>query len=478
MSNLAHIADRVLNTPLLLLPSKAETILAVLAGRIGVSAPEANRFEGDAPPQRDAEGNIKRDMWGDPKVEPYKVSGSTAIITITGSLVNRGAWVGASSGLTSYEGIQHQLKRAAANAEVKSIILDLHSPGGEAVGAFETAALVREIAAKKPVTALVAGMAASAAYAIASGATEIVTTETGVSGSIGVVLLHADYSRALANDGIKPTLIFAGSHKVDGNPFEPLSDAVQSDLQAEVNAFYEAFLSAVAAGRGSRMTVAMARATEARTMIGEAAVKAGLADRVGTFDQVLQGLNSRAAGRNTPTVKGNTMEGNNGGAPSAENNAGITQAQLDAAVANAVTQANAAAEARLAADRERMTGLDGLAAKCAGNAAALRIIGDAKTSGASVADTALALVNAGAFTGAAVLGAIQSDDASASGATPAAAGSALQAGQVPQTEDGWKAEYAGSAALQAEFVSAATYVAFKKAEAAGQVRVLHGKAGR
>jgi len=475
VSNLAHIADRVLNTPLLLLPSKAETILAVLAGRIGVSAPEASRFEGDAPPQRDADGNVKRDMWGEPKLEPYKVSGSTAIVTITGSLVNRGAWIGASSGLTSYEGIQHQLKRAAANGEVKSILIDLHSPGGEAVGAFETAALVREIAAQKPVIAVVNGMAASAAYAIASGATRIVTTETGVSGSIGVVLLHADYSRKLANEGITPTLIFAGAHKVDGHPFGPLPDGVHADLQAEVNAFYEAFLKTVAAGRGNRMTIDMARATEARTLIGQAAVDAGLADSVGSFESVLADL-TRGARRTTTSSKGHSMTEANGG-PAAETNAGITQAQLDAAVASAVAQANSAAEARLTADRERMAGLDDLATKCAGNADALKIVTDAKASGASVADTALALVKANAFTKAAVLGAIQTDDKSAAGAAPAAAGNAT-AGQVPQTEDGWKAEFEGSAALQAEFTSVAAYVAFKKAEAAGRTRVLHGKIGK
>lgn len=468
MSHLAHIADRVLNTPLLLLPSKAETILAVLAGRIGINAPEANRFEGDQPAQRDAEGNVKRNAWGDPLGEPFKLSGGVGIISVTGSLVNRGAWVGASSGLTSYEGIQFQLKRAAANADVKAILLDLHSPGGEAAGAFETAALVREISARKPVTALVAGMAASAAYAIASGASEIITTETGVSGSIGVVLLHADYSKQLASDGITPTLIFAGAHKVDGNPFEPLSESVTADLQAEVDAFYEAFLKTVAAGRGSRMTVDMARATEARTLIGQAAVNAGLADRVGSFESVLSDL-TRGARRTTTSTKGQSMTEATGG-PAAETNAGITQAQLDAAVSSAVTQANSAAEARLSADRERMAGLDGLAAKCAGNADALKIVGDAKASGASVADTALKLVEADAFTKAAVLGAIQQDGAAA--ATPAAPGAGPAAQQTP---DGWKAEYEGDPKLKAEFPTAAAYVAYRNATASGRVKVLGGR---
>jgi ClpP class serine protease len=74
-------------------------------------------------------------------------------------------------------------------------------------------------------------MAASAAYGLASAANEIVISPTSIVGSIGVVMLHADRSGELAAQGVKPTLIFAGSHKVDGNPFEPLSDAVRADLQ-------------------------------------------------------------------------------------------------------------------------------------------------------------------------------------------------------------------------------------------------------
>lgn len=476
MTFLAHLADRVLNRPLLITPTKAEVILSVLAGRIGVNAPDASRFEGDAPPQKDGEGNVKRDMWGDTVKEPFKLSSGVGIVTITGSLVNRGAWVGASSGLTSYEGIQFQLKRAAAHEDVRAILLDLHSPGGEASGAFETAAAVRAVAAQKPVTAVVNGMAASAAYAIASGATRIVTTGTGVSGSIGVVLLHADFSRQLANDGIKPTLIFAGAHKVDGNPFEPLPDTVREDLQAEVDAFYGAFLSTVAAGRGARLTADMARATEARTFIGQAAVDAGLADAVGTFESALAELSRGAApsgaGR-IPSQKGRSMSETQG-APAADTPAGITQAQLDSAVALATAQAEQRANERLAAERSRMAALDALAAKCAGQAEALRIIGEAKASGATAEATALKLFSEDVVGKIAVLGALQADDATAAGATPAPAGTGKP---VAATPEAWSAEWAASATLQAQYPSSATYVAFKKAEAAGRVRILDRRAG-
>lgn len=334
MTSLIHIADRVLNRPLLVTRDKAQLVLSVLAGRIGVNAPEASRFEGSS---------IVEDDNGARRSVPYRVTREgVGIVTITGSLVNRGAWVGASSGLTSYEGIGYQLKTAMADPSVQSVILDLHSPGGEAVGAFEVAALVRDLAARKRTVAIVNGMAASAAYAIASGATEIVTTETGVSGSIGVVLLHADFSRQLDREGITPTLIHAGAHKVDGNPFEPLSDDVREDLQSEVNAFYDAFLATVAKGRGNRLTAAAARKTEARTFIGTAAVEAGTADRVGSFETVLAEL-SRAT-----TPKGGRSTSHNGrlsmsetsGAPAAEV-AGITQAEHDVAVKAAADTARA-----------------------------------------------------------------------------------------------------------------------------------------
>lgn len=339
---LIHVADRVLNRPLLITRDKAQVILSVLAGRIGVNSPEASRFEG---------ANFAVDEDGRVRARPYRVSGSVAIITITGSLVNRGAWVGASSGLTSYEGIGHQLKSALADPAIQSVILDMHSPGGEAVGAFETAALVRQLAAKKRTVAIVNGMAASAAYAIPSGASEIVTTETGISGSIGVVLLHADFSRQLDRDGITPTLIHAGAHKVDGNPFEPLSADVRDDLQSEVNAFYDAFLATVEKGRGKRLTAAMAKATEARTYIGQAAVDVGLADRVGTFESVLAEL-SRATpsgGRSTSQNRRTSMS-ENSGVPAAQEDAGIPKVEHDAAVKAARAEGEAVG-AKAATDR-------------------------------------------------------------------------------------------------------------------------------
>lgn len=295
---LPMIADRALNRPLLVTPAKAEIIAGVLGGRIGIAdGASASRFVGD---------QVERDQSGRPvRAMPYRVADGVALVSIVGTLVNRGAWIGASSGLVSYEGIAHQINSAVADPKVHSILLDMDTPGGEAVGCAEVASLLASAGRTKRTVALVAGQACSAGYWIASAADEIVTTETGVSGSIGVVMLHADYSRAIDAQGVTPTLIFAGAHKVDGNPFEPLSETVRADFQDEVNAFYSMFVRGVAKGRGARLNAEAARATEAKTYVGKAAVDAGLADRVGTLQSVLADL-SRARGRKS--TKGSAME--------------------------------------------------------------------------------------------------------------------------------------------------------------------------
>ena len=300
---LYNLADRVLNRPLLIHPTKMEVVLHILEGRLPLGemsldtlAPDASRF---AATKMSKSGLSMMD-------------GGVAIISVIGSLVNRGAWIGAYSGVTSYEGLAKQMGDAAADPAVKAIILDLDSPGGEATGMFTLAAKVAEVAKEKRVVAVVNDMAASAAYGIASQATEIVVSPTSVVGSIGVVLTHLDRSGELQSKGIKPTLIYAGSHKVDGHPFGPLSDAVKADLQMEVAKFYDQFVKLVAQGRGDRLTEQHARATEARVFIGQEAIDRGLADRMASFDAVLASLQGKPARPSGNPTKGNkAMSGEN-----------------------------------------------------------------------------------------------------------------------------------------------------------------------
>jgi signal peptide peptidase SppA len=290
--NLVHIAGRLFNRPLLVLPETAITIASVLAQRLGVepmadiAALGVDAFKIEARILSPGREEDER---------PYQVNDGTAVIPVRGELVNRGSWLSSASGLTSYEQLGATLRQAAADDEVTGILLDIDSPGGEAAGAFETAALVREIAGTKPVTAFVNDLAASAAYAIASGATRIVATPSSTLGSIGVVVLHMDRSAALAEAGLKPTLIKAGDFKTDGNPMEPLSKEARGRIQAMVDEIDDMFAETVAAHRPS-LSVDGVKALQAGVFIGASAVKAGLADQLGTLDDAYSTLSQAGDG--------------------------------------------------------------------------------------------------------------------------------------------------------------------------------------
>lgn len=289
-----HVMDRFFGTPLLLLPEKAATIAGLILSRSSGDAPifldaggdetevEANRFIGT---RRRASGSASL----------ARAANGVAVVDIVGSLVNRGAWVGANSGLVSYEGIGAQVDDAVADPEVTSILLDINSPGGEATGMFGLAEKVRAARSVKPVVAVVNDVAASAAYGVASAADEIVVSPTSIVGSIGVVMMHVDRTEEKAKAGIVETAIFAGANKTLG--MGRLTADARANYQALVNSFYDRFLETVEAGRGERTTAEMARATEASAYIGRDAISAGLADRVGTFDQVLAELSNRPAAR-------------------------------------------------------------------------------------------------------------------------------------------------------------------------------------
>lgn len=320
---LMQIADRVLGRPLMMHPQKVDVILHVLQGRLPIDGaalpslgPEASRFVGKASASR-----------------TFSIEGGVAVIPIIGSLVNRGAWIGAQSGATSYEGLAKQLNDAKHDASVKSVILDMDSPGGEATGMFTLAAKVAEVAAIKPVIAVVNDMSCSACYGIASQCTEIVVSPSSIVGSIGVVLTHLDRSGEMEKKGVAATFIHAGKHKVDGNPFGPLSATVRADLQAEVGKFYDQFVGLVAAGRGAKLTDAAARATEARTYLGQEAIDMGLADRMASFEAVLASLQSEASPRAGGSTKGTRMSGQNETTVTAEAHAAaVSAARAEGAV--------------------------------------------------------------------------------------------------------------------------------------------------
>jgi capsid assembly protease len=268
----ARIASRLYNAPLLITPDVASTIGDFVQARIsGAIAPEAALNRTD----RYAENAIAA------KKPPYLVDQEIAVIEIDGELVNRGAWIGASSGLTSYEGIISQLKIAQADSAVKGVMLVVNSPGGEASGLDDVASAIKAVG--KPVWAIANTLSASAAYWIAASADRVASVRDGFVGSIGVVWMHMDRSAQLEKVGVSVTVVQAGAKKTQFSQFSALAPEARAKAESLVSDMYDRFVSHVASAR--QLDVKAVRDTEAEVFTAQDAKKHKLIDTIATVSE-------------------------------------------------------------------------------------------------------------------------------------------------------------------------------------------------
>lgn len=273
MNLLPYTTGRVFNTPLMISRPKLDTIMNVIAPRMqGEPLPFA------LPPE-DREYTFS--------------SNGIAVIPVLGTLVRRTIGLEAQSGLTSYVSLEDQLDAALNDTSIKGILLDIDSPGGESGGVFDLADKIYAARAIKPIWASVNEDAFSAAYAIAAAAEHIYIPRTGGVGSIGVIAMHLDESKAEEEAGLTYTAVFAGARKNDMSPHEPLSDPARAQLQAEVKRVYKILTGSIARMRGIDQTDV--EKTEAALYFGENALTVGLADRIGTFSDALHALTQKVS---------------------------------------------------------------------------------------------------------------------------------------------------------------------------------------
>ena len=281
MNNKHRLLSLVFNTPHLCTPEYAEVVLTVLKGETPESEPKEGRDK--------------------------NLSDGTLILPIEGSMTHKAGFLDAASGIQSYESIRSTLEDALKDPKVKSVLLDMDSPGGSVAGAFDLRDYIKSY--DKPIYALARDSMASAAYLIGSACDKVYTTQTGSVGSIGVVAMHLDQSEANKTRGIKPTFIHAGAMKTAGNPHEKLEGEALDYLQDSVNQSYDMFVNAVADVRD--IDAQAIRDTEARVYRGEKAVEIGLADGVRTFEAALEelaNLSPKRVSTNPYKQKGIRME--------------------------------------------------------------------------------------------------------------------------------------------------------------------------
>lgn len=254
-------------------------VLLLEANSLDAYSIAMNRISAMEVKKKTAHEDYWADEWALAGFKPYTVEDSTLVIPVEGALVGDfdlfffGVFTG-------YDYIKKAYDRGMEDPEVKKIRLEIRSGGGQVYSLFELISYMKTNK-KKPVTSVCMGLTCSAAYALATVADEIVSKPSSIVGSIGCLIVHANISKQLQDNGIEVTVIRHGNRKAETNPFETLSEEAKKTLDTEVKKVYDDFVLMVSEARG--IDPEKIYGLESRTLLGAEALEYNLVDRLEGF---------------------------------------------------------------------------------------------------------------------------------------------------------------------------------------------------
>ena len=259
-----RLSEMVFNEPQYATAAVMDSVKAALM-------PQLNLTVVNAPIEQELSKEVQAPRKGDGQ--------QVGVIPVHGVLATRGmALDEACNPILSYEVLRNQIQAALDDPEINTIVLDIYSGGGMAVGCYELAEFIYENRDTKPIIAIVNYYAYSAAYFIAAACSEIYVPTTGGVGSIGVRLEHVEFSKMAENQGITFTTFVRGARKADLSDTAPLSQEAIQSVDRKMDANYELFVSSVAKYRN--LSVDAVKDTQADCFTGKEALELGLADHL------------------------------------------------------------------------------------------------------------------------------------------------------------------------------------------------------
>ncbi len=231
-----------------------------------------------------------------------EIRDGVAIIPVIGPIFPRANIFTAFSGGTSIGLLAKDFTIALENRDVKSIVFNIDSPGGEVTGVSEFADMIYNAREIKPIVAYVYGYGASAAYWIASSASKVIAANTAEVGSIGVVSAWEDSREKDKKDGVQ-TIEIVSSFSPNKRP-DPQTDSGKAQILKIVDDLALEFIGAVARNRGISTDTVMKDFGQGDVFVGRSAVAVRMIDEVGTLEGVIASEAGESA-RPMMTAKGN-----------------------------------------------------------------------------------------------------------------------------------------------------------------------------
>jgi len=274
-------------------------ITAEIAARLGVwiGSEQSYHVAAEALLRADGGGQdreFKVDQLGDQDFgdlnDMIETIGPVGILHISGSLVPKARHWMRNYGVVGYNHIREAMASLAGNDQIKTILLNVDSPGGSVTGISDLSDFMLSVKKIKPIDTFTGSMMASGGYWLGSVGSRITADKLAVVGSIGVITLHVSVAKAMEDAGYTVTVLRAGKFKAIGNPYEGLTDEAKAKIEADLQTYYRAFTSTVATHLGVPEARVLKDMAEGQEFIGKAALDVGLVHAIGGFDGVVKSL--------------------------------------------------------------------------------------------------------------------------------------------------------------------------------------------
>ncbi len=203
----------------------------------------------------------------------YKLQSKIALIKINGVI-------------SDYISTIKLIDIAKNDDSIKAVVIKVDSPGGAVGASQEIYRAIEKLRDKKTVVVSMGNVAASGGYYVSVPANVIYADPGTVTGSIGVIIQHVDFSKVLNKIGVKVNNIKSGKNKDILYPNHPLTPEQKELLQRTVMDVYNQFLDAIVKYRPIEKKV-LKKYADGRVFSGKQALELKLVDKLGNTQDAI-----------------------------------------------------------------------------------------------------------------------------------------------------------------------------------------------
>jgi protease-4 len=182
--------------------------------------------------------------------------------------------------IVSSKDFREKIFKFTSNKSIQAIVVRIDSPGGAVGASEEIYRYIKEARKKKPVICSLGNIAASGGLYSAMGCEKVVTSAGTMSGSIGVIMMSPNFTAVMEKVGVSFNIIKTGQYKDSGTPFRELKEEDKEYLNGVAQMAFAQFVNAIATSR-NLSEESVKRIADGRIILGEEAVKLGIADSIG-----------------------------------------------------------------------------------------------------------------------------------------------------------------------------------------------------